>query len=198
MSKSTLVLSVAVLGSLLFSGCSMVAKKYTKISQPNNNEPIVKIIADVDSTSLGFINIGNVERKNYLYAFGAAAQTTMDNHYKYFTIVSPSAIIKQYENRKVKNLKEAYDACDSGNGSFAIISENLFSDIKPNNCDSISIEGTREATLTGGSVIHAPIFFTIKMSNERLSEYASFNAQQVLNSEQLEGLDRDYFKNHKR
>ena len=198
MLKNTLMVSTVVLGGLLFSGCSTLATKYTKIEQPYKSEPIVKLTIDVDSTSLGGLNVGNVERKNYLYAFGAAAQTTLDSGYKYFTIIKPEPLIKQYTDRKVKNLEDAYAACDSGDGSFAVFTSTIVSDLKPNNCDSITIAWSREATLTGGTVSHAPILLTIKMSNERLSKYASFDAHEVLNSKLLEGLDRDYFKNHKR
>jgi len=198
MLKNELILSAVVAGSLLFSGCSAVATKYTKIQHPYKSEPIAKLTIDVDSTSLGFINIGNVERKNYLYAFGAAAQTTLDHGYKYFTIIKPEPLIKQYTDRKVKSLEDAYAACDSGDGSFAVFTSTIVSDVKPNNCDSVTIAWSREATLTGGEVAHAPILLTIKMSDERLSKYASFDAHEVLNSKLLEGFDRDYFKNHKR
>jgi hypothetical protein len=194
MTKKMLMVSAVALGSLLFSGCSATANYYTQTKKLSAQKAIVDIMVDQDSTALGWINAGNVTRTNYLYAFGTAAQTTVDNGYKYFTIYAPEQLIAQYQDRKVHNLKEAYDACDSGKNSFKVGTNLLSADINNNHCDHIIYE-RRQATLTGGEVIHRAIGFTIEMHNDpRPNSYATFDAQEVLHSELLEDLNKEYFK----
>jgi hypothetical protein len=197
MLKNTLMVSAVVLGGLLFSGCSTTANYYTKTKKVSQQKPIVKIEVDQDSTSLGWINAGNVTRTNYLYAFGTAAQTAVDNGYKYFTIIAPKELIEQYKDRKVHNLKEAYDACDSGKNSFKVGTNLAPADINNNHCDHIQFE-RRQATMSG-TTIHRIISFTVELHNDpRPNSYATFNAQEVLNSKLLEDLNREYFKENKR
>ena len=198
MSKNTLIMSVVVLGGLLFSGCSMKASYHTNIKKIEQQKPIVAIEVDQDSTSLGWINAGNVTRKNYMYAFGTAAQTTLDSGYKYFTIIKPKELIQQYKDREVHNLQDAYDACDSGKNSFKVGTSLAPADIHNNYCDHI-IHTRKEATLTGGGVIHRIVYFTIEMHNDpRPVSNATFDAQEVLNSKLLEDLNREYFKENRR
>jgi hypothetical protein len=198
MLKKTILLLAVILGSLAFTGCSIKANYYTKVKKASQNKPIVFIKADQDSTSLGLINVGNVTRTNYLYAFGTAAQTTLDNGYKYFTIIEPKELIEQYRDRKVHNLQEAYDACDSGKNSFKVMTSLLPAFINNNHCDHIIFE-RKQITLTGAGVTHRAIGFTIEMHNDqRPDSYATFDAQKVLQSDLLKDLDKKYFKENVR
>jgi len=196
MLKRTVLLSAVILGSVVFSGCSATANYYTQTKKVSPQEPIVNIKVDQDSTALGFINAGNVTRTNYLYAFGTAAQTTIDNGYKYFTIIKPEQLINQYKDRKVHSLQEAYDACDKGDSSFqmALGYGNIVHD---NNCDHI-VYPTKQVTLSG-QVMHKAIGFTIEMHNDpRPDSYVTFDAQKILQSDLLKDLDKKYFKENVR
>ena len=198
MLKRTVLLSAVILGSVVFSGCSVKANYYTKVEKKSQNKPIVYIKVDQDATSLGLINVGNVTRTNYLYAFGTAAQTTIDNGYKYFTIIKPKELVEQYKDRNVHNLKEAYDACDSGKNSFKVMTSLAPADINNNHCDHIIYE-RKQSTLTGGQVTHRAIGFTIEMHNDpRPNSYATFDAQKVLQSNLLKDLNKEYFKENVR
>ena len=197
MLKGTLLLSSVLLGSFLMSGCSTTAD-YITIAKVSKNEPVVTIIADQDSTSLGFLNVGNVRRKNYLYAFGIAAQTTIDNGFKYFTIIEPKELIQQYEDRNVHNLEDAYDACDKGKHSFHMGTNTIASVVKYNRCDHIVVD-SHQNTLTGGTVRHSSIHFQVEMHNDpRPNSNATFEAQKVLHSELLKDLNKEYFKANER
>jgi outer membrane murein-binding lipoprotein Lpp len=197
MTKKMLMVSAVALGGLLFSGCSATANYYTQTKKLSAQKPIVDIKVDQDSTSLGWINAGNVTRTNYLYAFGTAAQTTVNNGYKYFTIIKPEELVKQYKDRNVHNLQGAYDACDSGENSFKVGTSLAPADIHNNHCDHIIYE-RRQATLSG-QVIHRAIGFTIEMHNDpRPNSYATFDAQEVLKSDLLKDLNKEYFKENVR
>jgi len=198
MLKRTTLLLVVITGSLALTGCSIKANYYTKVKKAPLNKQIAFIEADQDSTSLGLINVGNVTRTNYLYAFGTAAQTTLDNGYKYFTIIEPTELTEQYIDRDVHNLQEAYDACDRGKNSFKVMTNRLIADIHNNHCDHI-IDERYQATLFGGQVTHRAIKFTIEMHNEPMpNSNATFDAQNVLQSDLLKDLNKKYFKENVR
>ena len=63
-----------------------------------------------------------------------------------------------------------------------------------NNCDHIFFE-RKQATLTGGTVVHEVVGFTVELHNDpKPNSYATFDAQEVLHSELLEDLNKEYFK----
>ncbi|ADN08209.1 hypothetical protein [Sulfurimonas autotrophica] len=185
-----------VAASILLSGCGVTTSYMTDLHVPDKNKPVVVILVDQDSTSLGGVMVGSVVRTNYMYSFAVAAQTTTDAGYKYFTIIEPVQLTKQFTNRKVTNIQEAYDACDDGEGSFIAgfnPKYNFTLGHGKYNCDVMTNQYT-DATLTGGSVVHKSVRYVIEMHNEpRANSNATFNAQEVLDSKLVSSLNREYF-----
>ncbi|WP_294965625.1 hypothetical protein [Sulfurimonas sp.] len=201
MFKKLISISASTAALLLLSGCGFTTSYLTAINGPDKGTTEVYITVDQDSTSLGMIMVGSVVRTNYMYSFAAASKKTIDSGYKYFTIISPSQLVTQFNERKVSNVQEAYDSCDSGEGSF-------ISGINPkynftfghgrSNCDVMTSKYT-DATLMGGSVVHKKVGYMIEMHNEpKNNSYATFNAQEVLDSDLVSSLNKEYFVANKR
>lgn len=189
--KSKIIMTLIAGLAIGFSGCSVKANYMTEV-KTTSGENTRFIKADQDSTALGFIQLGNVTRTNYMYAFGAAATTTKENGFKYFTIISPKQIVQQYNDRNVKNLQDAYDACDTGKNSFKVGTSLLPADIHDNHCDHIVFDRI-QATLAG-TVHHGQVFFEILMHNDpRPESHSTFNAEEVLSDKLLSDLNKEYF-----
>ncbi len=187
-----------VAASILLSGCGVTTSYMTDLHVPDKNKPVVVILVDQDSTSLGGVMVGSVVRTNYMYSFAVAAQTTTDAGYKYFTIIEPVELAKQFADRKVTNVQEAYDACDSGEGSFAMGFTYRYLMKEKNNCD-VMTNIYDDSTLTGGRVVHKSVRYVIEMHNEpRANSHATFNAQEVLDSKLVSSLNKEYFVKSKR
>ncbi len=189
-----------VVASILLSGCGVTTSYMTDLYVPNKNKPVVVILVDQDSTSLGGVMVGSVVRTNYMYSFAVAAQTTTDAGYKYFTIIEPVELAKQFADRKVTNVQEAYDACDSGEGGFMKFGIAYTYNLGSNktNCD-VMTRRYSDSTLTGGSVVHKSVRYVIEMHNEpRANSHATFNAQEVLDSKLVSSLNKEYFVKSKR
>ena len=193
---------------LFISGCSVTSK--TSVYGHGNQDIFVYV--DRDSTALGFILADSVGRTNYMYSFAVAAQYTLDHGYKYFSIYEPKQFIEQLKDRNATNVQEAYDACKSGSGSFQTgltfttfydsVTNKLRSNswntdnIKySNNCDSI-LYLYKEPTYKG-TTVHRAVRYRIEMHNKNRHDNITFNAQDVLNSELIRELNKDYFVNGK-
>ena len=187
-----------VSASILLSGCGVTTKYITDLHVPDKNKPIVAILVDQDSTSLGGAMVGSVVRANYMYSFAVAAKTTTDAGYKYFTVIEPVELAKQFTDREVTNVQEAYDACDSGDGSFAM--GFTYRDLmkEKNNCD-VMTHRYSDSTLTGGTVVHKSVRYVVEMHNEpRTNSNATFNTKEVLDSKLVSSLNKEYFVKGKR
>jgi hypothetical protein len=183
---------------ILLSGCGITTSYMTDLHVGDKSKPIVTLLVDQDATSLGFLSVGNVVRTNYKYSFAVAAKTTLDTGFEYFTIIRPRELGEQFRERKVTNVQEAYDACDDGDGSFATGLTYRPYMTEQNNCDIMTRKYT-VATLTGGSVVHRSVAYTIEMHNgSSLSPNATFKAKDVLASELVSDLDESYFVKGKR
>lgn len=191
MKKLLLILSVGIV--MLFTGCG--STHYTSFSLPTKKTSSIFVEVNQDSTSVGFIGIGNVKRTNYKYAFGAAATKTKEHGFKYFSMKFPNAILEQYRERKVTNIRDAYNACDSGDESFskAYSFRILNGGYK---CDKIT--HSWKANTISGRTLYSKVFFSIYMHNEDRKDNVTFNAQDVLDSKLLKGLNREYFVKNKR
>ncbi len=189
----------AVVATLMFSGCSLTASYATKVDTiPERPVETIGVMLSQDSTSLGFIAAGDVTRTNYKYAFATIATGTLERGYKYFTVSAPEKFVQQLTNRNVSNFQEAYDACNNGSGSFTVgfLSQGVFGGYR--NCDSIVI-GLQQATLTGGTVLHKWIHFEAEMHNDaRPDSHTTFDAQEILKSDLLDGLNKEYFVKNNR
>ncbi len=184
-----------VAASILLSGCGVTTKYSTDLHIPDKNKPIVSILVDQDATSLGNVMVGSVVRTNYMYSFAVAATKTTDSGYKYFTIVEPVELAKQLVDREVTNVQEAYNACDSGKGGFMDFGITYTYNLgtSKTNCDVMTYRYT-DPTLTGGSVVHKNVKYLIEMHNEpRANSNTTFNAKEVLGSELVSSLNKEYF-----
>jgi len=187
----------------LFSGCS---SKYKTVVLPMEDLDNVSYIrADQDATNWSITGRGDVLRTNYKYSFAIAAKTTINKGYKYFSIYAPVALIEQFQNRKVKNVIDAYNACDNGDGSFRwFLSTSYIEDRKTNptsinlskkrltnNCDNISYR--YRSSFANAAAEHSFIFYHIHYHNEDRQDYNTFNAQEILDSEFINDLNPAYF-----
>ena len=190
-----------IAASILLSGCGITTDYMTDLHvSKKSNRTLVTILVDQDSTSLGGLMVGSVVRTNYMYSFAVASKKTIDEGYKYFTIVRPTELVQQLTDRNVTNVQEAYDACDSGDGSFIRFGTTYTYNLgtNRNNCDVMTNRYTN-ATLTGGTVVHKSVAYTFEMHNgSSLSPNATFDAQKVLDSELVSDLDKEYFVQGKR
>lgn len=185
---------ITIVAGVFFSGCTLMTKYDTTVMPSFEDKALVTINVNQDSTSAGFIMSGSVVRTNYMYSFGVAAQAAKDAGYTHFSIIGPDDFLKQLLDRNVKNVQEAYDACNSGSGSFAMgLSYRKFMEER-NNCDSI-VRVFNKHTLFGGTVVHKPVSFNIKLHNEPVKSNYTFNAADVLSSSFVKGLNHEYFKN---
>lgn len=191
------MISLVGLGSVLFSGCT---NPYSTLVAGNHENTYIH--ADQDSTMWHSIRTGGVMRTNYMYSFAIAATATKDAGYTYFSIIAPKEIVEQYKIRNVQTVQDAYDACDGGEGSFTMA---IWDDMLPlifddSRCDSI-VSGSGAVTFYyGASMKHRSVSEYIRMHNNE-PEYkmlVSFNAQDVLNSEVVKGLDPEYFRENHR
>jgi len=184
------LLGGTALFGLIFTGCTA---KYETVAKFNPETKIAVIKVDQDATALGFVNGGNVQRLNYKYSFGAAATTAINNGYSYFSIYLPLDLIIQYKTRNVKNVEEAYEACISGDKSFRW---QLSFNFSREGCDTIVFP--KKETTISGTVLHNAIQYTIELHNEDRKDNSTFNAKEVLESELLKGLNKEYFVSNKR
>jgi len=196
--KKTLKIVIAIAATILISGCS-VTQPYSTLAttyQYDKDSNKAEIKVDQDSNLLGDTLSGGTVRTNYKYSFGVSAKKTIDQGFKYFTIIEPKELAKQFEDRGVTNVQEAYDACDEGEGSF-FAGYNVKYPFnsgrgKGYNCDDATNSISMTTLLTQET--HKIVKYVIVMHNEpRANSAATFNAQEVLDSKLLEGLNKDYF-----
>ncbi|WP_066356528.1 hypothetical protein [Aliarcobacter skirrowii] len=184
------LLGTVALFALLFSGCTA---KYETEVKFNNETKLASIKVDQDATMVGFINSGDVQKLNYRYSFGAAATAAVNNGFTYFSIYAPHELAYHYRDRKVNNVEEAYEACLSGDGSFRW---QLTFNFTREGCDTIVFP--RQETTIGGTITHNMIRYIVELHNEDRKDSITFNAKEVLESELLKGLNKDYFVPNKR
>ena len=189
---------IAIFAGMFFSGCAATTSYQTAI-KPQKDKTVVHILADQDATSASWLMSGSVVRTNYMYALATAAQTTKDAGYTFFTIISPSQLVEQFKDRNVVSIQDAYDACDSGSESFMMgLSVKRTYNYDPNNCDAM-VRRYQRNTFFGGTVIHKSVDIIIKMHNDNGKKGSFwFNANKVLASDLVSGLDPEYFVNNKR
>ncbi|RLA78258.1 MAG: hypothetical protein DRG78_15540 [Epsilonproteobacteria bacterium] len=195
-----IIITGVVVASILLSGCGVTTKYMTDLHVPDKNKPIVAILVDQDATSLGGVMVGSVVRTNFMYSFAVAAQTTTDAGYKYFTVIEPVELAKQFTDREVTNVQEAYDACDSGEGGFINLGITYTFNLgtSKTNCD-VMTHRYSDSTLTGGTVVHKSVRYVIEMHNEpRANGNATFNTKEVLDSKLVSSLNKEYFVKGKR
>ena len=183
----------AAAAAVVFSGCSVAGTESLRADVKKDDPTVVNILADKDNTAVGFVNIGNVVRNNYVAALAEAAKVTLDHGYKYFTIIEPKEFVSLLEEEKPKNLEEYYVMCDSGKESFHMgLSLRNSGVMEDQRCDKIVFR-VDESTLLRGTVKHGKVFFVIRMSNEKLKPY-TLDAKEVLNSKRVKELDPDMLK----
>lgn len=200
--------------ALLLSGCARKNHEYgTRVTASNP----AKIHVSQDSTFLSGYGIGEVIRTDYKYSFGVAATTAINRGYTYFSIDQETpTLIMQYKDRNVKTIEDAYNACDSGSGSFSwgltrqinfiahpeveYDSKTGKKNYKGNYCEYILAGGLNprqneqiENITKPFKRLHGGIKYSIELHNEDRQDNVTFNAQEVLNSKLLEGLNKDYF-----
>ncbi|WP_428739840.1 hypothetical protein [Sulfurimonas sp.] len=186
MINKKLLACIAVTSALFMSGCSMTTSSKTLVNIVDDDPTKLYVKADRDSTSLGFLNIGNVVRKNYKIAMGVAASETIKRGYKYFTIIDPYKYTSLMNEKKPTNLQEFYDMCDQGDDRFHMGVSFRNTIQEGTKCDSI-VYAWDDATLTGGTVKHRAVRFVARLSNEKLNDQ-SLDAQEVLNAEIIKEL----------
>lgn len=184
------LLGATALFGLIFTGCTA---KYETEVKFNNETKLASINVDQDATALGFVNGGNVQRLNYKYSFGVAAKAAIDNGYSHFSIYMPLDLAHQYVTRKVNTIEEAYEACLSGDKSFRW---QLTFNFTREGCDTIVFP--RQETTISGTVLHNMIRYIVELHNEDRKDHVTFNAKEVLESDILKDLNKEYFVSNKR
>ena len=185
------LISAGVFAIAIFTGCgsSLSSVKPSKIEKN-----VTTIKADVEAAMMGFINIGRVTRDNYKYAFAMAATETKNKGYESFSITYPHRLVGLYREKNVKNFEEAYNVCDKGKGSFSA----SFSVYKMASNVRIIQESTCDNMLHTINTIagdRASVTLVIRYSNiDSMENNVTFNADDVLSSSLLEGLDKSNFE----
>jgi hypothetical protein len=186
-------LVIAGFGIVLFSGCSTKQFK-TEINRTGPNYHSIKV--DQDSTSAERILIMKVTRTNYKYALGAGATLAKDNGFSHFSIVT-GPLMNQYRDKNVQTIEDAYNACDTnGEGGFRWAFMSLNNIMGFSRCDNI----TKQYLAKNGLVQDHRNVVTIEvhLHNNNLKDNITFNADEVLASDLLKGLNMDYFRNSTR
>ncbi len=184
--KLITVFSIPVM-AIVFAGCGAT---HISAAIPEKDAPNkVSVMADQE---IGYspYTVGISKRENYKYSFAIAATKTIDSGFTYFSISGPEHFVKQYQDRNVTNVQEAYTACMEGEGSFyTTFSLRWMSGTS--NCEYIvksfnELDGIKTAR-------HIAIKYTIEMHNEDRKDDLTFNAKEVLASELINGLNKKYF-----
>lgn len=184
--KLITAISIPVL-AIVFAGCGAT---HISAAIPEKDAPNkVSVVADQE---IGYspYAVGISKRENYKYSFAIAAKKTIDSGFKYFSISGPEQFVKQYEDRNVTNIQEAYTACMEGKDSFyTTFSVRWMSGTS--NCEYIvrsfsEMDGIQKAQ-------HRAIKYTIEMHNEDRKDDLTFNAEEVLTSELIKDLNQKYF-----
>ncbi len=190
MKKTLFVLSYSFSLLLGISGCS-ATHTIAAIPKEDANNTLF-IIADKE---IGYspYTVGDSLKENYKYTFGIAATATIDNGFKFFSIVDPKQLIKQYKDRNVTTAKEAYTACMEGDGSFhTTFSLSWMGEDEIPNCQNIVYMFTEQVGIKTAE--HRVVRYYIEMHNDDRQDYVTFNAQDVLDSKFIKALDSKYFK----
>jgi len=171
------------------SGCSIHPNNATSVLIYTKDNPLsIKILSDADQTTLGFgIGSHRIYNNNYRHAFGMAALSAKELGYKYFKIIEPKELIKQYKARKVTNARNAIDACTRGKGSYTTIS--FFGNVKL--CNSI-VYTYSQNVLTRGTVNHAEIYFWIQMTNKFEKDNRTFSVEDVLTQKDVQKMLKEH------
>lgn len=193
-------ISLGLVAGIVLTGCGITHK--TVVKPYNNKVSHVNIVSSQETSALGSIRERNIVKTNYKYAFGIAATSTKKAGFEYFSISEPKRLMEQYTKYKVTNVQEAYDACvDVQDGAFRVFLSMMdttkvitdgFGAERYNNCDQLIPRTYSQATYMG-SVYTAPVDMKIEMHNEDRQDNITFNADEVLKSDLLKGLNKDWF-----
>ena len=203
--KKISFLSIIAINIILI-GCSISPSYKTDVIPiEDNNKHIVNIDVDQEVTFFGKSQESNIVRVNYKYALAASAQAAKDAGFKYFSIIEPERLLKQYKKKNVSNIQEAYDTCAKGDESFKIHADYIHSRFWKNhykddeyNCSTITYKHSH-SYLMGGTGVHKNIKFKIELHNDlRPNSNSIFNANDVLNSDLIKSLNKNYFVKNKR
>jgi|GEM_PF-6409062 len=189
MLKNIIYTGVIATSALLMTGCGGSAFN-TSVRVETKPTPTGEILVNQDgSFTIGSIGMGKVVRYNYKHSFGAAATTTKNAGFKYFTIIEPIELVNQFNNRNVTNVQEAYDACDTGDGSFLsnVSTTYLAMGFTEPNCEVAAFSGDRVTAKTKS------VRYKFDMHNEPRDTHATFNVEEVLSSELLKDANKEYF-----
>jgi len=172
------------------SGCSIHPNIGTSIVVYPKDKPLsIKILSDADQSSISFYGATShrIYNNNYRHAFGIAALSAQELGYKYFKVIFPEELQKQYKNRNVTDARTAIDACTEGEGSYTTVS--FFGNVKL--CNSI-VNTYSENTLTGGTVNHAEVYFWVEMSNKLEKDNVTFSVEDVLAQKDIQKMLNEY------
>lgn len=193
-----LSLAVGVIG-VMFAGCGTTHSTSISIPHKSDTENNINIYMDQSSSALPF-SFGKVARENFQYALGAAAHQTIKSGHKYFRISAPENLGDLMKKQGVKSVENMYEVCDKGENSFAysFTYRHLATDLGSENiniCDNI----TRRYTDDGiRSFSHNTIRFNIQTSNQYVENMGYVNAEDVLKSEMIKNLNKEYFESMNR
>lgn len=184
--KLITVLGIPVL-AMLFAGCGVTHVTATIPEKDHPNK--ILVVADQEIGYSPYM-VGISIRENYKYSFAIAATKTIDSGYKYFSVVTPEQLVKQYQDRNVMNVEEAYTDCMEGDGSFHTTASLRWIEGDAN-CQSIVFMSKEMSGIRSG--LHRAIKYTIEMHNEDRNDHLTFNAADVLKSEVVQDLNKEYF-----
>jgi len=170
--KTMLLIAISV----LIMGCS--GHKFHTQVVPQEN----KVIIEADHASS--INDNWSSRvTNLKYVFAAASTEAKKRGNKYFTIVSPEGLKVAIDDYKARSLNKVIESCWYGEKGFKEGDEDVLS------CNAIH-------TLKIGGFLNIlafrPVEISVEFHNDSSRAY-SFNADEVLNSEEVKPLDKKKF-----
>ncbi len=184
------ITSITLLGLMLtLGGCGTT---HVTAAIPKEKPNTLFIVADQEIGYSPYM-VGISIEENYKYTFAIAATSTLDAGFSYFSIVDPEQLAKQYRDRNVTNISEAYTACMDGEGSFhTTASLSWIGEDEIPNCQNIvHMFKERDGLKTAQ---HRAIRYTIHMHNEDRKDHTTFSAEEALKSDLVKDLNKEYFK----
>jgi len=175
---------------VLISGCSIKPNVGTSIMVYPKDDPLtIKILSDADQTSIHFFGAGNhrIYNNNYRHAFGIAALSAQELGYKYFRVIFPEELQKQYKARGATDARTAINSCTQGEGSYTTVSFLGYTKL----CNSI-VNTYSQHTLSSGTVRHAEVYFWVQMSKEFKNDNVTFSAEDVLAQKDVQKILKEH------
>lgn len=189
--KELLIKTLLVVGvTFMFTGCGYTSLSVVKKSDYLKSIGVDGYRASADVDNYDFMLSGTVKRTNMKYAFAFAAQKTVNEGYKYFRIINASRFLDYLREEKADTMEKVYEACDSGDESFAYLLS-LHNWVRDSYACDTPILDWKETVYVIRYVGHRTFGFNFTMTNDAVEMAGTYDAQKILNSPMIQELDQE-------